>query len=67
MKAESKKTDTQLALQAMNRAASKVLNQAVEDNEAIPIWDGEKVIWKVPREEAQQLTSGDSLHGTAES
>lgn len=67
MKAESKKIDTKLALQAMNRAASKVLNQAVEDNEAIPIWDGEKVVWKVPREEAQKLTSLDSMRETADS
>ena len=67
MKTESKKTDTKLALQAMNRAACKVLNQAVEDNESIPIWDGEKVVWKVPREEAQQLTSADSLREPAES
>ena len=67
MKAESKKIGTKLALQAMNRAASKVLNQAVEDNEAIPIWDGEKVVWKVPREEAQKLTSLDSMRETADS
>ena len=57
MKVDTKNTDTKLALRAMNRAASKVLNQAVEANEAIPLWDGEKIVWKVPQREAQELAA----------
>jgi len=60
MKADINNTDTLLALRAMNRAASKVLSQAVVENRSIPIWDGEKVVWKVPREEAEKVASANS-------
>ncbi len=50
---------TQLAARAMRRAAKKVLGQAVHDNKPVPLWDGTKVVWKVPREEVEQMNSAD--------
>jgi hypothetical protein len=52
---DSKKERTRLAGQAMKRAAHKVMQQAVDANEPIPLWNGEKVIWKVPVEEAEKM------------
>ena len=60
-----KQTDTQLAFQAMNRAAGKVLGKAVAENRPLPIWDGEKVVWKVPREEARQVAEAESHRASA--
>ncbi len=60
MKTTLKTSDTQKALRAMNRAAHNVLKKAVVENRSIPIWDGEKVVWKVPRDEAEQVASADS-------
>jgi hypothetical protein len=39
----------------MKRAAIGVLGKAVRDKEAIPLWDGDKVIWKIPEREFEQL------------
>jgi hypothetical protein len=50
---------TQLAAKAMRRAAKKVLGQAVDNNRPVPLWDGTKVVWRVPREEVEQMNSAD--------
>ncbi len=55
MKVEAKRESTKLAEKAMNRAAIGVLGKAVRDQEPIPLWDGKKVIWKIPSEEFEQL------------
>ncbi len=57
MKVKAKRESTKLAEKAMQRAAIGVLGKAVRDDEAIPIWDGEKVVWKVPKAEFEQLNS----------
>lgn len=57
MKVKAKRESTKLAQKAMQRAAIGVLGKAVRDEEAIPIWDGEKVIWKVPKEEFEQVNA----------
>jgi len=51
----SKKESTKLAGQAMNRAARKVLQQAVDANEPIPLWNGKEVVWKIPVEELKKM------------
>jgi len=61
MKAEAEETNgTQLAEKAMKRAARKVLGQAVRDNQPVPIWDGTRVVWKVPKEEVEQMDAPDA-------
>ena len=65
MKKTSKNPETLYAQQAMIRAAWKVMQRAVDANEAIPIWDGEKTVWKVPREEAEQLAGENAPRPTA--
>lgn len=62
MKKTSNNPETLQAQQAMNRAALKVLQQAVADKKEIPIWDGEKTVWKVPVEEAQRVAEGTVAH-----
>ncbi len=37
-----------IGLQAAQRAARKVIEQAHKDNIPIPIWDGEKVVYQIP-------------------
>jgi hypothetical protein len=59
MKKISKNPDTLLAFQAMNRAALNVLQQAVKEQEEIPIWDGEKTVWKIPYAEAEQCVEAN--------
>ena len=60
MKAETTKESTRLAEKAMRRAARKVLSGAVRDNESVPLWDGTKVVWKVPKEEVEQMDALDA-------
>ena len=55
MKVKAKRESTKLAEKAMKRAAIGVLGKAVRDQEQIPLWDGKKVIWKIPVEELEQL------------
>lgn len=55
MKIEAKRESTKLAEKAMQRAAIGVLGKAVKEKESIPIWDGKKVIWKIPTEEFEQV------------
>ena len=55
MKVKAKRESTNLAEKAMNKAAIGVLGKAVRDQEPIPLWDGKKVIWKIPREEFEQM------------
>lgn len=57
--------DTQKVLQAMQRAARKVINEAVLENRSIPILAGEKGVCKIPREEAQQVASAEVLREPA--
>jgi len=57
MKAKAKRESTKLAEKAMQRAAIVVLGKAVHDKEAIPIWDGEKIVWKIPKEEFEQVSA----------
>lgn len=66
MKMTSDNPETQKAFNAINRAAQKVLSKAVSENRPIPLWDGEKVVWKIPREEAEQMAVAASLHNSAE-
>lgn len=66
MKAKtSNDNSTILAERALRRAAKKVLSQAVKNNEPVPIWDGTKVIWKVPKEEVEQLDALD-IHSSCQ-
>lgn len=60
MKAKTKHEDTRLAGQAMKRAAKKVLGDAVRNNEAIPLWNGKEVVWKVPTREFEQMDAPDA-------
>lgn len=62
MKKTSKNPDTLLAHQAMNRAALKVLQKSVADKEPIPLWDGQKTVWKIPYAEAEQLAAQNALN-----
>jgi len=55
MKVRAKRESTKLAEYAINRAAMGVLGKAVRDKESIPLWDGNKVVWKIPKEEFEQL------------
>ena len=55
MKVKEKRKSTAQAQKALQRAAIGVLGQAVRDQEPIPIWDGKKVVWKIPKKEFQQL------------
>lgn len=36
------------AEQAIKRAANKVVQDAIDHNEAIPIWENGKVVYKIP-------------------
>jgi len=60
MKAESTREGTRLAERAMRRAARKVLSGAVRDNETVPLWDGTRVVWKIPKEEVEQMDALDA-------
>jgi hypothetical protein len=60
MKAETTRESTRLAETAMRRAARKVLSGAVRNNEPVPLWDGTKVVWRVPREEVEQMDALDA-------
>ena len=60
MKAETTKEGTRLAEQALRRAARKVLSNAVRHNEPVPLWDGVKVVWKIPKEEVEQMDAQDA-------
>ena len=68
MKADDpyKDDSTRLAARAMRRAAKKVLGEAVRNNVSVPLWDGTKVVWKVPKEEIDKMNSADG-DTTAES
>ncbi|MEE8056632.1 MAG: hypothetical protein V3T17_02170 [Pseudomonadales bacterium] len=37
-----------IGMQAAERAARKVIEQAHKDNEPMPVWDGEKVDYQIP-------------------
>jgi hypothetical protein len=37
-----------IGMQAAERAARKVIEQAHKDNEPMPVWDGEKVDHQIP-------------------
>ncbi|HOO52375.1 MAG TPA: hypothetical protein PLK94_13930 [Alphaproteobacteria bacterium] len=63
MKVKAKRESTKLAEKAMQRAALGVLGKAVRDEETIPIWDGEKVVWKVPKEEFEQVNAAYASSG----
>jgi hypothetical protein len=60
MKAETTKESTRLAEKAMRRAARKVLSGAVRANEPVPLWDGTKVVWRVPKEAVEQMDALDA-------
>jgi hypothetical protein len=55
MKARQISPRTALAEKAMQRAARNVLDKAVREKQPIPLWDGTKVVWKVPTEEAAEM------------
>lgn len=57
---KAKHEDTRLAGLAMKRAAKNVLGEAVRKNEAIPIWNGKEVVWKVPTREFEQMNVLDA-------
>ena len=67
MKTEPISESSKLARRAMRRAARKVFSDAVDAGEAIPLWDGTKVVWKIPKEEIEQMDALDghsaALHG----
>jgi len=60
MKTKQMSERTALAAKAMRRAAHGVLSKAVRDNEAVPLWDGTKVVWRVPRQEVEEMEAQDS-------
>jgi hypothetical protein len=37
-----------------------VLAGAVRDNHPVPLWDGNKVVWKIPKEEVEQMDALDT-------
>lgn len=60
MKAEPKRKSTELAGHAMRRTARKVLGNAVQSNEPVPLWNGREVVWKVPKEEVEHMDALDA-------
>ena len=56
MKVKTNSKSTMLAARAMQRAAIGVLGKAVKEQEPIPIWDGEKVVLKIPEKEFEQCS-----------
>ena len=60
MKADTVRESTRLAERALRRAARKVLSGAVRENRTVPLWDGTKVVWRVPREEVEQMDALDA-------
>lgn len=60
MNAKPVRESTRLAARAMRRAAHKVLSEAVRRNEPVPLWDGTKVVWKIPKEEVDQMDTLDA-------
>ncbi|MDA3925153.1 MAG: hypothetical protein PF904_10695 [Kiritimatiellae bacterium] len=59
MKTEDDIISTELTEKALRRAAKGVLGEAVQKERKIPLWDGSKVVWKVPREELADLCAKD--------
>ncbi len=57
MNVKTKSESAILAERAMQRAAIGVLGKAVKDQEPIPIWDGEKVVLKVPEKEFEHVNA----------
>ncbi len=37
-----------IGMQAAERAARKVIEQAHKDNKPMPVWDGEKIEYRIP-------------------
>ena len=64
MKAKSNKENTRLAGKALRRAAKKILGRAVQNNEPVPLWDGNKVVWKVPISEFEEMNSTEEVAST---
>ncbi len=60
MKTDTMNSSTRLAERALRRAARKVLAGAVRDNHPVPLWDGNKVVWKIPKEEVEQMDALDT-------
>ncbi len=50
----------------MQRAAIGVLGKAVQEKESIPIWDGEKIVWKVPEKELEHVNAAYSANRAAD-
>lgn len=66
MKVNAKRESTKLAARAMQRAAIGVLGKAVQEMESIPIWDGEKIVWKVPAKEFEQVNAAYAANRAAD-
>ncbi len=66
MKVNAKRERTKLAARAMQRAAIGVLGKAVREKESIPIWDGEKIVWKVPEKEFEQVNAAYAVNRAAD-
>ncbi len=66
MKVNAKRESTKLAARAMQRAAIGVLGKAVQEKESIPIWDGEKIVWKVPEKELEQVNAAYAVNRAAD-
>ncbi len=60
MKAKQVSARTALAEKAMRRAARGVLEKAVRENQPVPLWDGTKVVWRVPTEEVAEMKTQES-------
>ena len=59
MKTEDDIVCTALTEKALRRAAKSVLGDAVQKEKKIPLWDGSKVVWKVPHEELANLCANE--------
>ena len=63
MKADTK-TETSPPMAALRRAARGVLQQAVDSNSPIPIWNGTTTVWEVPTEPLHQLDALETADDT---
>ena len=58
----SSKYYAKIGMQAAERAAKKVIEQARKDNKPLPIWDGEKVQYLVPKSAHDDAADPQNFH-----
>jgi hypothetical protein len=65
MKADKAVEKPSPPLVALRRAARGVLQQAVDTNSPIPIWNGTTTVWEVPEKQLEQLDALESSSADA--